>query len=204
MAKNDDALRDSFREEIIKYYAESIERICSNVRKSTGDDITTDPNEYLYDPLSPEDGEIRFSLKEGSSSDSAKKAAEPKKTAEEFHSWEKKNASYKSFSGLLDNYLESKKIPSGEFFERSHIDRKLLSKIKTDFTYHPTKLTAIRACVGLDLTLEQAVELLETAGYTLSSASSFDLAIRFCLIKSITDIEIINGILTELEEPLLL
>ena len=128
----------------------------------------------------------------------------PKKTAEEFHSWEKKNASYKSFSGLLDNYLESKKIPSGEFFERSHIDRKLLSKIKTDFTYHPTKLTAIRACVGLDLTLEQAVELLETAGYTLSSASSFDLAIRFCLIKSITDIEIINGILTELEEPLLL
>ena len=158
-----------------------------------------DDDDIRYD-LSDEPEDIRFSLTVPEIS--FEKDDEKRRITEDYYSWEKKNASYNSFSAEFNEYFVKSKFSSDEFFRRSNIDRKLLSKIRTDYTYHPSKLTVIRACFGLGLGLDESLALLETAGYTLSSSSSFDLAIRYCLIKELSDIEFINDILKELDEEM--
>lgn len=119
---------------------------------------------------------------------------------DDYTDWERENAEYKSFSQSVLEGMNEKGLTPIQFYKKAHIDRKLFSKLKTDYCYKPNKTTAIKLCFALDLSLDDAEELLKKAGYALSKSDPFDLAIRYCFVSGITDIDIVNEILTRLEE----
>lgn len=122
---------------------------------------------------------------------------------DDYYFWEKKTAIYKSFSQEVIDYMSKKSLSSTEFYKKAQIDRKLFSKLKTDYCYQPTKATAIKICMGLDLNFDEAEELLELAGYSLSKNLSFDLAIRYCFENGYTNVDDVNEILYRLGEKTL-
>lgn len=122
---------------------------------------------------------------------------------DDYFSWEKKTAIYKSFSQEVIDYMSKKSLSSTKFYKKAQIDRKLFSKLKTDYCYQPTKATAIKICMGLDLNFDEAEELLELAGYSLSKNLPFDLAIRYCFENGYTNVDDVNEILYRLGEKTL-
>lgn len=121
-----------------------------------------------------------------------------------YFSWEAKQRSRNTFSSKVLKYLAEKRFDPRVFYQQAGIDRKLFSKLKTDFCYQPKKETAIRCCLALQLTVSEAVDLLKTAGYALSDSNSFDLAIRYCLDNEVYDLAAVNMLLEALEEKILL
>ena len=121
----------------------------------------------------------------------------------DYEEWERENAEYKSFSQSVLDGMNEKGLTAIQFYKKAHIDRKLFSKLKTDYCYKPNKTTAIKLCFALDLSITPAEELLKKAGYALSKSDPFDLVIRYCFACEITDIDIVNEILIRLDEKTL-
>ena len=116
-----------------------------------------------------------------------------------YSKFEKLFAERTSFSQTVLELIDKKEIPTTKFYKKAHIDRKLFSKLKTDYCYKPSRITAIKLCFALDLSFAEAEELLGKAGVKLMKWDPFDLAIAYCFKKGITDIDIVNEILTQLE-----
>ena len=87
----------------------------------------------------------------------------------------------KTFQRELMKYIEAKGMTNREFYKAALIDRKLFSAIKNNPAYKPKKETAVACCLGLGLDWEEATELLDVAGYTLSLAIPWDRVIYYCL-----------------------
>ena len=64
--------------------------------------------------------------------------------------------------------------------------------------YRPKAKTLYAFIIVLQLTLDDAVDLLASAGYAFSSASRLDLAVKFCVEKGIGDLDEVNNALYEL------
>ena len=195
----------SFHNEAVKYYADDIERICANVRKNTGSDLKADIGDYIDDlPENEANRDDGMSFSPEKAPEPGGEAGDKTEAPGGRRSRKKKNADRTGFSGKFDVLFTEKRLSPEEFSLRSRIDRELLAEMRTDHACHPSKLTVIRACFGLELGLEESLDLLGSAGYALSSTSSFDLAIRYCMIKKLTDIDFINDILKELGEEIAL
>lgn len=116
-----------------------------------------------------------------------------------YMNWEKSQKTYKSFSKSVLENIEKRQITNKAFYRLAGIDRKLFSKLSTDFSYQPSKNTAIRCCLALHLNEIEAVELMKIAGYAFSDNNPLDLAIRYCIIHGIYDLDCVNGLLDEME-----
>ena len=103
-------------------------------------------------------------------------------------------------SGLKDSMIYKKAgidesgMTDAECYKKANVDRKLFSKIRCN-DYILNKKTIIRLCFVLKLSLDEANELLNSAGYALSKSQDFDLIIQFCLEKKIYDLYIVNEML---------
>ena len=84
-----------------------------------------------------------------------------------------------------------------EVYQKAGIDRKLFSKMRRK-DYRPKAKTLYAFIIVLQLTLDDAVDLLASAGYAFSSASRLDLAVKFCVEKGIGDLDEVNNALYEL------
>ena len=84
-----------------------------------------------------------------------------------------------------------------EVYQKAGVDRKLFSKMRRK-DYRPKAKTLYAFIIVLQLTLEDAVDLLASAGYAFSSASRLDLAVKFCVEKGIGDLDEVNNALYEL------
>ena len=84
-----------------------------------------------------------------------------------------------------------------EVYQKAGIDRKLFSKMRRK-NYRPKAKTLYAFIIVLQLTLDDAVDLLASAGYAFSSASRLDLAVKFCVEKGIGDLDEVNNALYEL------
>lgn len=88
-------------------------------------------------------------------------------------------------------------------YKRANVSRQHFSKIRNDSGYKPTKATAIAFAMALELDLEQAQDLIGRAGYTLTRASKFDVAIMYFIDHRVYDIMDINLTLFNLDLPTL-
>lgn len=79
----------------------------------------------------------------------------------------------------LFNIIDRRFLDEVECYKRAYISKQTFSKIRSDSQYHPDKDTAIRLCIGLKLNLDDTLDLLGKAGYTLSPASERDLVVRY-------------------------
>ena len=103
----------------------------------------------------------------------------------------------KTFSEYLFFLINVKKLNPAEVYKNALIDRRTFSKIKSNISYHPTKLTALAFCIGLKLSLDESKELLSRAGYSFSPCDKTDLIFSFFLEEKYYDIDQINITLSE-------
>ena len=103
------------------------------------------------------------------------------------------------FSTLVVNLLEIKgyKNDYPRFYNKADIDRRLFSKIvASKSNYHPEIKTVFKIIIGLELDLEQANELLQSASYSFGS-SMFNLIIQYCVENHVYEHKKIDKYLTE-------
>lgn len=148
---------------------------------------------YYVAPATP-DAKIQYSLRSDIESIELRK---------KYLEWEKRQRTNQTFSSKVLSYLERKSMSPSVFYRKAGIDRKLFSKMKTDFCYQPNKTTAIRCCLALQLNKSEALDLLESAGFTFSASNSFDLAIYYCISNGIYDLIAVNTLLDALDEKIL-
>ena len=120
-----------------------------------------------------------------------------------YHEWERQKKKKKTFSSEVLKRLNELHMKPAEFYKAVGLDKRVFHALKSDYLYTPSKATAIRCCLGLRLKYEEAIELLELAGYSFSPSNSRELVIRFCMENEVYDLPSINYMLLAMgEEPL--
>ncbi len=105
-----------------------------------------------------------------------------------------------SFSTRLLRLIDEKGLKDSAVYKSANIDRRLFSRIRSNEDYMPSKKTAISFCLALQLEMDETKKLLETAGYTLSASSRFDLIIMYLIENSEYNIHFANLVLDDYGE----
>lgn len=78
-----------------------------------------------------------------------------------------------------------------------YFSKQIMSNISNDDDYHPSKYVCVAICLVLKLDLNQTLDLLERAGWTLSRSRKADVVVRACIDNGIFDIYSVNNKLEE-------
>lgn len=108
-----------------------------------------------------------------------------------------------TFQEELFRIIDKKAMDDVDVYKRANIDRKHFSKIKSNPDYNPTKKTAVAFAIALGLNLDETRDLLLTAGIALTRSNTFDIIISYCIEHNITDINQINCLLFDFDQPTL-
>lgn len=108
-----------------------------------------------------------------------------------------------SFSEALLQQIDARKLADPQVYKRANIDRKLFSKIRSNSQYQPKKSTAVALALALNMNLDDTLDLIGRAGYTLTASSKADLIVQYFIEHGCWDVNLINQALYEFDQPLL-
>lgn len=100
-----------------------------------------------------------------------------------------------NLSKLLSHYIYSKNLEEEEISWKANLGKGRYEKIKTASQYSPSKPSLLALALALELSPEETRNLLESAGYTLTNTSLFDLIIGYSLERKVYDLYKINELL---------
>ena len=106
-----------------------------------------------------------------------------------------KNRKPGGFAYALEQKRKDKGLKPAELYKKANIDRRLYSRLMGPDGRNPSKNTVISFALALQLDRNEFSDLLQTAGYALSSSSSRDVCVMFCLEKGIYGIDDVNALL---------
>ena len=109
----------------------------------------------------------------------------------------------KGFSETLLDLIDKRKMTDVQCYKKANVDRKLFSKIRSNPEYKPSKSTVLAFAVALELSLPEAEDLLNKAGFSLTRSSKSDIILEYCLSHGIYNVFEINEVLFSYDLPLL-
>lgn len=98
----------------------------------------------------------------------------------------------KSFGEMCDWWREKKKISISEFYSRANLSRSAFYYVRRHPEQMPRKTTAFACVIGLQLTLEEANDLLMRAGIAFSPYYRTDMIVREYIENEDYDIDRLN------------
>ena len=108
---------------------------------------------------------------------------------------QKNNAGKETFCEMLFSLIDQKGFSDVDVYKKAGLDRKYFSKLRCDVNYKPKKKIVCALALALELDNATCKKLVKKAGYILSSASKFDLTIRYCIENKIYDLIQVNELL---------
>ena len=100
-----------------------------------------------------------------------------------------------TFSELLINYIDEKKMDNADVYKAAQIDRKHFSKIISNTFYQPKRDTVFSFIFALKLNIEEAEDLMATAGYAFSKSNMRDVVFEYFIRTQNYNIDEINEVL---------
>lgn len=108
-----------------------------------------------------------------------------------------------SFSQAVLSLIDERGLTDAAVYKKANLSRQVFSKLRKDDGYRPAKPTVVALAIALELDMGQTRELLQRAGYALSTASTFDAIVRYYIERRSYDIVAINQMLFAFDQPLL-
>ena len=112
------------------------------------------------------------------------------------------NQMEETFSQRLLRMIDERGMTDSEAYTKAHVDRRHFSKIRKDVNYTPNKKTVLAFTIALELSLDEAKDLLRSAGFALSRSSKTDIIVAYFLQNKIYDMFEINDVLYAYEQPI--
>ena len=106
-----------------------------------------------------------------------------------------------TFSQRLLRMIDERGMTDSEAYTKAYVDRRHFSKIRKDVNYVPNKKTVLAFTIALELSLDEAKDLLASAGFALSRSSKTDIIMAYFLQNKIYDMFEINDVLDAYGQP---
>ena len=113
------------------------------------------------------------------------------------------SATNQSFVDKIIFYINNKNLKDSTVYKAAQIDRRLFSKIMSDRHYKPAKDTAMAISLALELSYDEATDLLSRAGYTLSHSNKRDIIIEYFIREKHYNLNDINEVLFNLGQKII-
>ena len=107
-----------------------------------------------------------------------------------------------TFSQRLLRMIVERDLTDSEAYTKAYVDRRHFSKIRNDENYSPNKKTVLAFAIALELSIDEAKDLLGSAGFSLSRSSKTDIIVSYFLQNKIYDMFEINEVLEAYKQPL--
>ena len=107
-----------------------------------------------------------------------------------------------TFSQRLLRMIDERGMTDAEAYTKAYVDRRHFSKIRKDVNYTPNKKTVLAFTIALELSLDEAKDLLRSAGFALSRSSKTDIIVAYFLQNKIYDMFEINDVLYAYGQPI--
>lgn len=106
-----------------------------------------------------------------------------------------------TFSQRLLRMIDERGMTDSEAYTKAYVDRRHFSKIRKYINYVPNKKTVLAFTIALELSLDEAKDLLASAGFALSRSSKTDIIVAYFLQNKIYDMFEINDVLDAYGQP---
>ena len=107
-----------------------------------------------------------------------------------------------TFSQRLLRLIDERGMTDAEAYNKAYVDRRHFSKIRKDANYAPNKKTVLAFTIALELSIDEAKDLLNSAGFAFSRSSRMDIIVAYFLQNKIYDMFEINDILDAYGQPI--
>ncbi len=102
------------------------------------------------------------------------------------------------FADKMMALIDAKQRRVVDVYKAAQIDRILFSKIISDRSYSPSKDTCVALALALELSAEEASDLLSRAGYVLSHSYERDVVLEFFFKEGVYNLDDVNAVLYHL------